>query len=359
MKQNIISSILLSDQAILKKLPSIFVDSILVDQSYNVVVAGQNVLDLLEFEMDYVSGKNLNYLTGTENLVARLQDVLTNGHFDDVQATLFSKTNDKIRVVISGFYLGLISDINGYIVIRIRKLDEHEHIIHQLQKKTEELDNFIYRTAHDLRGPLATIKGLINLLKIGEDIIDFKRIVPMIEAHANKLDERLFQLTYLSASNTEKFTFHANELNSYETTLRKIIEQNAFVDFLEFHYTGPSEKIEQVDDTLFSSILAKILLYLLSLQMHSTNVQILYNISEHDGHLIVSINANGFETHCSLRNAIRRTSSMYTDVINYPQLMNYYAAQKIALQLNTSIRVEFVEDHGQNITISIPYQKKA
>lgn len=357
MKQNFISSMLLSDQAILKKLPSIFVDSILVDQHYNVVVAGQNVLDLLEFDIDHVSGKNLNYFTRDENLVARLQDVITNGHFDDVQATLFSKTNDKVRVVISGFYLGLISDINGYIVIRIRKLDDHEHIIHQLQKKTEELDNFIYRTAHDLRGPLATIKGLLNLLKIGEDIIDFKRIVPMIEAHANKLDERLFQLTYLSASHTEN-TFHAFDFNNYETTLRKIIEQNAFVDFLEFHYTGPSEKIEGIDDALLSALLAKILLYLLSLQMNPANVQVQFNISESEKHLIVSVDANGFETQPSLRNAIRRTSSMYTDVINFPQLMNFYAAQKIAFQLDTRIRVEFVEDYGQNIRIYIPHQKK-
>ncbi|MBS1976294.1 MAG: tetratricopeptide repeat-containing sensor histidine kinase [Bacteroidetes bacterium] len=32
-----------------------------------------------------------------------------------------------------------------------------------LQKVNEELDNFIYKTSHDIRGPLASLKGIVNL----------------------------------------------------------------------------------------------------------------------------------------------------------------------------------------------------
>jgi hypothetical protein len=58
-----------------------------------------------------------------------------------------------------------------------------------------------------------------------------------------------------------------------------------------------------------------------------------------------------------LRNAIQRTASIYTDVFSYPQLMHFYAAQKIAHQLNTFIKVDFEGVHDQHITISIPSRK--
>lgn len=234
-------------------------------------------------------------------------------------------------------------------------IDEMERLASQLKKKTAELDAFIYRAAHDLRGPLATIKGLINLLKIRENNDELERFLLLIDSHANKLDERLFQLVYLAAADQEKsLAQHPVDFNGIETSLRRIIEQNAFVDFLELHYLSPPEKIEGVDDILLSSFLEKILLYLLSLTMSTTHVQVFFRLSHEDGFLKINVAAQGFETSSAMRAAIHQSESMYTDLIHYPQLVNFYAAQKIARRLKAPIRVTFVGEDKQRVSVYVP-----
>jgi signal transduction histidine kinase len=350
-----ISSGLISDESIRQKLSSIFVDSIVVDNNFDVVVMSQNVLDFLEFRKEEVKNKNINYFAGELDLRSCLKDAIAGGYFDEKKVLLFSKTSRCIQAGISGFYLGLISDFNGYIILKIRNLDEVEQINQQLKKKTAELDRFIYSAAHDLRGPLATMKGLINLLKMRADNDEVDRFILLLDAHANKLDERLFRLVYLAQADQEKgLTQGVIDFSCIETTLRKIIEQNAFVDFLEFHYESPSQKVEGINNTFLSSMLSNTLLYLLALQMKTTAVQVFLKISlEQDG-LHIIIDANGFETNQEMHDVIQHGEFIYTDMIHYPQLMNFYAAQKIAWELNAKMRIHFLSMDKQHISILIP-----
>ena len=348
-----ISGILISDESIRQKLPSIFVDSMVVDQHFNIVVISQNVLEFLEFNTEEIKHKSLNYLTGNCDLVSVMKNELAQGYFEERKAFLFSKSNRKITVGISGFYLGLISDINGYIILRIANLDEVEVINQQLQQKKAELDNFIYRTAHDLRGPLATIKGLINLLKMNAGELD--RLLPMIDAHANKLDERLFQLVYLAKADLEvEAPSEVVDFNTIETTLRRIIEQNAFVDFLQFHFNAPTAKLMGVNEALLSSLLSNLLFHILSQPMSSLDSIVFFRINREGNVLKVTVGTQGFTTNDLLAKTIRNDEFLYTDLVNYPQFLNFYAVQKIAWKLKARIRINFISSERQRITILVP-----
>ncbi|MBA4055865.1 MAG: hypothetical protein C0490_14210, partial [Marivirga sp.] len=330
----------------------IFVDSVVIDQNFNIVVVSQNVLDFLEFNSDELKNKSINYLSGTLDLVQLLQNELNPGYFEEKKFSLFSKSNRSIAVGISGFYLGLVSGINGYIILKITNLDEVELKHLQLQQKKIELDNFIYRTAHDLRGPLATIKGLINLLKMKE--AEFERLLPMLDAHANKLDERLFQLVYLAKADLENDPpKHVVDFNCIETTLRRIIEQNAFVDFLDFHYSAPQERIKGINEVLLSSMLANLLLHILSQPMMSMENKIFFRISEEGNDLKITAGIQGFTTNEMLAKVIRHDPFIYSDMTHYPQFLNFFAVQKIAWKLRARIRIHFISTEKQRITILI------
>jgi signal transduction histidine kinase len=348
-----ISGILISDESIRQKLPSIFVDSMVVDQHFNIAVISQNVLEFLEFNIEEIKYKSLNYLAGNCDLVSIMRNELSRGFFEERKAVLFSKSNRKIAVGISGFYLGLISDINGYIILRITNLDEVEVINQQLQQKKAELDNFIYRTAHDLRGPLATIKGLINLLKMNAGELD--RLLPMIDAHANKLDERLFQLVYLAKADLEvEPPSESVDFNTIETTLRRIIEQNAFVDFLQFHFNAPTGKLTGVNEVLLSSLMSNLLFHILSQPMSSLDSVAFFRINREGNVLKITVGTQGFTTNDLLSKTIRNDEFLYTDMVNYPQFLNFYAVQKIAWKLKARIRINFISSERQRITILVP-----
>lgn len=60
--------------------------------------------------------------------------------------------------------------------------------IEELQKTNDELNRFVYSTSHDLRSPLASMMGIINLAKMEESVIDPNNYLGMIEMCVNRMD---------------------------------------------------------------------------------------------------------------------------------------------------------------------------
>lgn len=352
---NDITTGLISEDTIRQKFSSLLVDSIITDNFFNITVISNNILDLLEFTQDELRGKNINYLAAKADIVCDIKRELGNGYFEERPVTLVSKTQRKLVFGISGFYLGLISEINGRIIFTIRSLDKAETLKQQLHAKKVELDNFIYRAGHDLRGPLATIKGLINLLKIRRNDSEVDRLVQLIDAHANTLDERLFQLVYLAQSGSNCDLPNDDQVsNSIETRLRRIIEKNAFVDFLELHFTAPEAIQECIDCNVLCEVLENLLLYILSLSMNSAHNQIFYRIEDNLDELKVTIDSVGFVITEQLIEALQIPDFEYTDLVRYPQMINYYTAQKRADQLHTKIKFTMLSAEKQRIELRIP-----
>jgi signal transduction histidine kinase len=55
--------------------------------------------------------------------------------------------------------------LNDEILFRKRAEDKLKVTNRQLRKANVELDNFVYKVSHDLRAPIASVLGLVNLAK--------------------------------------------------------------------------------------------------------------------------------------------------------------------------------------------------
>jgi PAS domain S-box-containing protein len=74
----------------------------------------------------------------------------------------------------------------------------------ELSERNFELDQFVYKVSHDLRSPLVTILGLVNLAKTEEELPIIKNYVDLIENRVSKLDAFLkSMLNYLKINRTE------------------------------------------------------------------------------------------------------------------------------------------------------------
>jgi two-component system sensor histidine kinase/response regulator len=118
---------------------------------------------------------------------------------------------DPIRILLTGYtdVEDIIDAINkGHIYSYVKKpWDDHElhktinnafeiytarkklnEKIHELEKINDELNRFIYSTSHDLRSPLMSVLGIINLSRLDNSVTDPNGYLDMIESCVQKLD---------------------------------------------------------------------------------------------------------------------------------------------------------------------------
>jgi signal transduction histidine kinase len=92
-----------------------------------------------------------------------------------------------------GVYL-LIS-LNHYNAIQLVQSNE------MLTKTNSELDRFVYSTSHDLRAPLSSVLGLINIADRTENLQDVKRYLSMMKERVHSLDKFIRDITDYSRNN--------------------------------------------------------------------------------------------------------------------------------------------------------------
>lgn len=68
----------------------------------------------------------------------------------------------------------------------------------ELDRINKELDNFVYRVSHDLRAPITSIMGLINLIKLEDDPTKLNNYIGLQEKSVKKLDHFIKDIINLS-----------------------------------------------------------------------------------------------------------------------------------------------------------------
>ena len=97
-----------------------------------------------------------------------------------------------------------------------RKIIEEE-----LKAKNYELDNFVYHTSHDLRAPLTTIMGLVNVIQSEENPQAIKQYTQMIEDTVFKLDEFIKSILRYSQSNNSQAVVKPIDFEELINQIRK------------------------------------------------------------------------------------------------------------------------------------------
>lgn len=85
------------------------------------------------------------------------------------------------------------SAITGVAVFS-RDITARKSIEHQLEYKINELNTFIYKASHDLRSPLVSVIGLVELAKNEKNIYDLTKYIEMIGSSVTKMDDLLIDL---------------------------------------------------------------------------------------------------------------------------------------------------------------------
>lgn len=106
----------------------------------------------------------------------------------------------------------------------------------ELSKRNTELDNFVYSVSHDLRAPIASVLGLINLAKKDGDVDMKNMYLDMIHKSANQQDHFIREI--LDQSRNSRL-----EIKREEIFFKPIIEET----FDQLKYSTPTgQKVERI-----------------------------------------------------------------------------------------------------------------
>lgn len=111
------------------------------------------------------------------------------------------------------FFIGVFS-IVAVLVAVIFRMNEYERKLElqneELEKTTRELDFFVYSASHDLRAPLTTLLGLINVMRI--DSKNTEKYLTLQERSIKKMDSFIIDLINYSHNARKELVIEALNL---------------------------------------------------------------------------------------------------------------------------------------------------
>lgn len=217
---------------------------VMLDESGRVSEINSGFQDMFGFAEYELRGRNLNDFIVPEDLRSEgidLNKLITSNRVVSIESIRKHKSGKHINVILCGVPVIFENEAIGiygvYVDISDRKKVEEE-----LKVRNAELDNFVYKVSHDLRAPLSSILGLVNLSRLQGNTDNPLEYMELIGEKIQALDNFIGDV--LSHSKNLNM-----DVNIGEVDLKKIIEQT----FMDLGYlkgarqTKRSVKIEGIE----------------------------------------------------------------------------------------------------------------
>jgi PAS domain S-box-containing protein len=191
-------------------------------QAYGIkLLKGENILELIPRHLTDIKEQwKQRYESGLKGRPGRYID----SYFLDKDARIYEVKT--FPIVEDGVVRGLTvyaRDVTSQ--TRAENLLKQQN--EELTKINEELDRFVYSASHDLRAPLMSVKGLLNMVKVDPDKKNADHYLDLIEKSVSKLDN--FILDIINYSRNSRMEVIPKEIDFAEL-LRESVESLRYMD---------------------------------------------------------------------------------------------------------------------------------
>jgi len=261
------------------------------------------------------------------------------------------KDGKRLSLHVTSFY----QNKNGREIIYVAAKDitESKKAEHSLEATNKELETFIYKASHDIRGPLASIMGLTNVSKLEVTDKTALNYLRMIELATKKLDYVLLELVKaMKIKGTEVFVDDIH----FESLLSGVISR--------FEHTGGFARLNistvvNVSNTFISNrfIIETILQNLIENTIkyqnpNNKNPFLKVSVSETPAGIVIKVEDNGIGIEKSLQSKVY---DMYFRAIEDSKGsgLGLYLVKKSIEKLNGQIELESKQGEGTTFTIRL------
>jgi signal transduction histidine kinase len=139
-----------------------------------------------------------------------------------------------------------------------------KHISRQMveQKETnKELQTFIYRASHDLKGPLASIHGLTTLVRMDQTEDELLKNLELIDASCYRLSNIVEELSLINTIKEGTLEFNAIKINELVAKVIKSFKVSDSIEHLVFSTEFDLKTSVYSDERLLKIILCNLIEY--------------------------------------------------------------------------------------------------
>jgi PAS domain S-box-containing protein len=323
---------------------SILEGVLIVDNNNNIMYANKAFSNLVGYLPDELLKMNATSLISKDSI----EEVE-----DEVQ--IITKNGTKLWVLLSNTpYVDTNGNVIGSIGI-YTNINQIKITKQNLKIINNELELYVYKASHDLRGPVSTILGLIYIWKMENPTLETEKYLGMIEKSTNKLDEALKSM--IKAMKVKEVNLFEDYIE-FDPFIDKILEYFSNVEDFDtltiikvINFKGKYLTNKFILETVFQNLIENSIKY----QRH--------NLS--NSFLKITVNATSSNTiqiifednGCGINPAIQsKVFDMYYrgNRDSKGSGLGLYLVQKSVEKLNGQIFLESKIDFGTTFTFTLP-----
>lgn len=209
---------------------------VMLDDTGKVVQVNEGFEKMFGYTSEDLAGKSLNDFIVPAELETEgndLNTIISSEQVIKIESKRLHKNRTALSVIIYGVPVPLenktISIFGVYVDITEQKRVEEE-----LKVRNIELDNFVYKVSHDLRAPLSSVLGLVNLASLKGNTDNLEDYIQRIGQKVKQLDH--FISDVLSHSKNLKLELKIEKIN-----LQYLIDQT----FTDLNYLKGANEISR------------------------------------------------------------------------------------------------------------------
>ncbi len=265
---------------------------------------------------------------------------------------------DYVRTTfIINFIMGLtVCVLIFFFLLNINHHSEKEILLKNelLSKTNQELDRFVYSASHDLKAPLSSMLGLIEIAQRTDDPEEVKACLEMMKGRVKNLDE--FILEIINYSRNSRLELHKETVDLFELT-KEVVDNLKYAEGFEqiyFKYNFPPNFEIQTDRARLRVVLNNLISNSLKYHDSSKDNQVVeVNAYQESNYLKVLVKDNGIgiapEHHSKIFEMFYRASEK-----SKGSGLGLYIVQETIHKMKGKIKVASDVGVGTSFEIEVP-----
>lgn len=141
---------------------------VIIDKNYKWLLINRRFAEITGFSREELQNKtflDITYKEDIPNNINLYQKLVSGEHDEYVYEKRYVRKDGKIiwvRLTVAGVRF---AGHYEYMIALVQDIDDNKRNQVDLEYRNKELDTLFYKASHDLRAPVATLEGLVHLLK--------------------------------------------------------------------------------------------------------------------------------------------------------------------------------------------------